>query len=532
MAGSPTREFSPDSKPPPINIALVGGGDLCIELLEKTTFESDDSPVNARILAVADENPQAPGMQLAAKLGLETVTDYHDLYNPRYRIQLIIILTPDQYTLWEVLTTRPPQIRILSYEVFELFWKAIGVEEKKLRERNREVETILNGIQDFILVLNPQMDIIDVNESFLNKMNYTRGQVIGRKCYEVFQRANLQCNRDEVICPLNQAIRNNGPSRRTMTRRDSQGELRYFEVSIYPIWEKQGRISKFIEISRDITARKKEEEELTRRLEQMVEKRTRQLEETHEKLIHQDKMASLGKLSASVVHEINNPIAGILNLILLIKRINAEEGITHPEIGRFNHYLGLMETETRRISRIVSNLLAFSRQTKVEQDLLDVNRLIEKTLMLNANLIKINNIRVEQQLASGLTPIFGSADQLQQVFMNILSNAVESMEAKKDGTLTIETRQVPGQKSIRVIFRDTGVGIPEHHRQRLFEPFFTTKKNGKGVGLGLSVAYGIIQEHGGTVQVRSKTGEWTEFTVELPLGPQQGLQKNGGGRDE
>ena len=290
------------------------------------------------------------------------------------------------------------------------------VEEKKLRERNREVETILNGIQDFILVLNPQMDIIDVNESFLNKMSYTRDQVIGRKCYEVFQRANLQCNRDEVLCPLNQAIRNNGPSQRTMTRLNNQGELRYFEVSIYPIWEKHGKISKFIEISRDITARKKEEEELTSRLEKMVEKRTRQLEETHEKLIHQDKMASLGKLSASVVHEINNPIAGILNLILLIKRINEEEKITHPEIGRFNHYLSLMETETRRISRIVSNLLAFSRQAKMEQDMLDVNRLIEKTLMLNANLIKINNIRVEQQLSSDLTPIFGSADQLQQVF--------------------------------------------------------------------------------------------------------------------
>lgn len=116
--------------------------------------------------------------------------------------------------------------------------------------------------------------------------------------------------------------------------------------------------------------------------------------------------------------------------------------------------------------------------------------------------------------------------------MNIISNAVEAMEAKKDGTLTIETRQVPGQKSIQVIFRDTGVGIPEHHRQRLFEPFFTTKKNGKGVGLGLSVAYGIIQEHGGTVQVRSTPGEWTEFTVELPLEPKQSSQQKGGGRDE
>lgn len=532
MTDSAPRGVTPDMEPAPINIALVGAGDLCIEVLVKTALDSEKGPVNARILAVSDEDPLAPGMRMAAKLGLETVTDYHDLYDPRFQIQLIIILIPDPDILKDILTTRPPQIRILACEVFELFWKAIGVEEKKLRERNREVETILNGLEDFILVLDPQMDIIDVNDSFLNKMGYTREEVIGHKCHEVFQRANLQCNRDEVVCPLNQAIRNNGPSHRTMTRRDHQGDLRYFEVSIFPIWEKHGKISRFIEISRDITARKKEEEELTRRLEKMVEVRTRQLEETHAKLIHQDKMASLGKLSASVVHEINNPIAGILNLILLIKRINAEENIKHAETGRFDHYLELMETETRRISRIVSNLLAFSRQAKMERALLDVNRLIEKTLLLNANLIKINTIRVEQRLAPDLPSIVGSADQLQQVFMNIVSNAVEAMEVKKDGTLTIETRFAPDKKSIQVIFRDTGIGIPENRRQRLFEPFFTTKKNGKGVGLGLSVAYGIIQEHEGTVQVTSTPGEGTEFTVELPWGTGQGLQEKSGGRDE
>ena len=130
--------------------------------------------------------------------------------------------------------------------------------------------------------------------------------------------------------------------------------------------DKDGKISKFIHISRDITQHKKEEDELTHRLEQMVEDRTRQLKETHEKLLHQDKMSSLGKLSASVVHEINNPIAGILNLILLMKRIASEDSVTEKEIEQFKRYLDLMENETRRTSRIVSNLLAFARQSKME----------------------------------------------------------------------------------------------------------------------------------------------------------------------
>lgn len=532
MPEKKSRIFTPDARPPIINIALIGGGDLCIELLEKTTFDFEKGEIKARILAVADQEPAAPGMALAGKLGLETVTDYHDLYDPRYDIHLIVILIPDNDILWDVLNTRPAHIRILSCEVFELFWKAIGLEEKKLRERNREVETILNGIQDFILVINPDMDIIDANETFLRKMCYTRDEVIGRKCHEVFQKANLQCSQDVVVCPLNEAIRNKRPSQRVMTRVNNRGELRYIEITIYPIWEKFGKISRFIEISRDITDRKKEEEEITRRLELMVEDRTRQLKETHDKLLHQDKMASLGKLSASVVHEINNPIAGVLNFILLIKRISEEENITPKEMDRFNHYLTLMETETRRVSRIVSNLLAFSRQTKIEFSPLDLNRLVEKTLLLNANLLKINHIKVEKRFDPKIPQIVGSEDQLQQVFMNIISNAAEAMESIKSGVLTVDTRRSDDENAITVTFKDSGAGIPEQNLPRLFEPFFTTKKKGKGVGLGLSVAYGIIQEHGGSMRVTSKVGKETVFTVELPLEHKSGLQSRGGGPDE
>jgi two-component system NtrC family sensor kinase len=294
------------------------------------------------------------------------------------------------------------------------------------------------------------------------------------------------------------------------------GQKRYYEVNIYPIWEKDGKVSKFIHISRDITQRKREEEEITRRLERMVEERTRQLKETHAKLLHQDKMASLGKLSASVVHEINNPIAGILNLIILMKRMVEEGSISPKEIDQFNRYLNLMEAETRRTSRIVSNLLAFSRQSKMELKRINLNRLIEQTLFLNSNLLKIGGIKVETDLDPALPDLIGSEDQLQQVFMNLVSNAAEAMEVK-GGVLRIETRHSLQGGKLFVDFKDTGPGIPEENLLKLFEPFFTTKKKGKGVGLGLSVAYGIVQEHGGSINVKSKAGEGTTFHVKLPL---------------
>jgi signal transduction histidine kinase len=228
-------------------------------------------------------------------------------------------------------------------------------------------------------------------------------------------------------------------------------------------------------------------------------------------------MASLGKLSASVVHEINNPIAGILNLIMLMKRMVEEDTISKRQIEQFSQYLSLMETETRRTSRIVSNLLAFSRQSKIELKRININRLIEQTLFLNSNLLKIAGVKVRTDLDPNLPDLVGSEDQLQQVLMNLLSNAAEAMEAAGGGLLNIETKYTLRDDKLEIRFQDSGIGIPEQNISKLFEPFFTTKKKGKGVGLGLSVAYGIIQEHGGSIYVQSKMGEGTTFHVKFPL---------------
>jgi two-component system, NtrC family, sensor kinase len=518
-------------KPSIIHIGLVGGGEFCTEILKKTTSVYAQDEIYAPFLAVADSDSQSPAMVLADELGLLTFTDYHQLYDPRYNINLIIILTPDETILRDILQTRPERIRILSYHVFQIFWKAIGNEERKLRQRTEEMETILNGIQDFILVINPDMSIVEANESFLQKMGYSRSEVIGRKCYEVYHRNEQLCQLANNACPLNKVIREQRLDRQIQKRELPNGDVLYYEVSIFPIWEKSGKISRFIHISRDITQQRQQDEEITQRLEKMVEERTRQLKETHAKLLHHDKMASLGKLSASVVHEINNPIAGILNLIILMKRIIAENSLDPKDIKQFNFYLNLMETETRRTSRVVSNLLAFSRQSKMEMKPVDINRLLEQTLVLNSNLLKIASVKVQKRMDPSLPNIVGSEDQLKQVFMNLISNAAQAMEPKEGGVLRIETSLSTKEPGVMVKIKDSGIGIPEEDIPRLFEPFFTTRKR-KGVGLGLSVVYGIIQDHGGSIYVKSKVGEGATFSVKLPIHPPSPQVHPEGGRRE
>ena len=506
-------------------IGLVGGGDFCREVLERYLVAQGENEFAARIVAVADSDPETPGMILARRLGLVVVQDYHELYDLRYDIKALVLLTPEESVLEDVLKTKPTWIRLVAYQLSRLFWRAIDAEHQKLRRRNKEVQTILDAIQDFIIVISPDRRIVEVNQAFLSQMGYTREEVIGRKCHEVFQKVNAECNKDQTRCPLNETLESRAASEEVMTRVDHEGKRRHVDIKIFPVCEKDGTISKFIEMSRDITEMRRKEEEMTRRLEKMVEDRTLALRETHAQLLHQDKMASLGKLSASVVHEINNPISGILNLVMLMNRMMKEGALQQKDFDQFSQYLILIEKETRRISRIVSNLLAFSRHSKMEFGILSINQLIEKSLFLNANLMKLHSIKVENGFDPNLPEIVGSEDRLQQVFMNLISNAAEAMEASKgDRVLGIKTQYLPDKNSITISFTDTGAGVPAENLSKLFEPFFSTKKMGKGVGLGLSVVYGIIQEHNGSIGVRSEVGKGTTFTIELPVkGESKGL---------
>jgi two-component system, NtrC family, sensor kinase len=502
-----------------VNIGIVGGGTYCKEVLNKYVIEPSITSQYTEIIAVVDRDHNSPGIKEAQKLAINTLDHHEELYDPRYKIDIIIILEPGKDLLDEIISTRPLHIRILSFEVFMFLWQDLGHVEFELKTRNKEMETILNHIQDFIVVISPEMEIIEINQAFSDYMGYSRDKIIGQKCYEVLQKKNHRCHiNDDTFCPINDVIRNRQPSRRTSLRQiDHNGKPRHLDVIIYPIWEKDGKISKFIEIGRDVTELKNEQEKITSRLEKMVKDRTSELQDTHAKLLHQDKMSSLGKLSAAVVHEINNPISGILNLIMLMKRIHREGDLNKKDIVQFTSYLDLMETETKRISRIVSNLLAFSRQSKIELKRLNINDLVERTIVMNLNLIKINNIEIDKQLEENLPKMLGAEDQLQQVLMNLISNAIEAMESSENKQLKITTEYSLAENTVTLSVSDSGVGIPRELFPKLYEPFFTTKKKGKGVGLGLSLVYGIVHKHKGHIDLESDSDRGTTFVINLPI---------------
>ncbi len=501
------------------NIGLVGGGSYCVAYLDKYALGTLNNVYHSnRIVAVAEKDDQSPGIIHAKSLKIHTVRDYHELYDPRYKIDLIVILTRKKSVLKEISKTHPKEIQILSFEIFEFLWKNLYVVEKELDNRTREMEAVLNNIPDIIVVITPELDIVEVNQSFLAYVGRTRDDVIDRKCYEILEKKSQFCEICQRICPSNEFRKKQSNPRTDQIQIGQDGKSRYLDGIVYPVIDKEGEISRYIKIGRDVTRLKTEQKKETLHLEKLVEERTKELQDTHAILLHQDKMSSLGKLSAAVVHEINNPIAGIINLIMLMKRINEEESPSKNTIEQFNRYLSLMETETKRISRIVSNMLAFSRQSKEEVNHLDINELIERTLVINSNLIRINNIEIKKELAAELPQLLGTEDQLQQVLFNLMSNAIESMESTEQKQLMIETHYSLSENQIHISFTDTGIGIPKKNLLNLYEPFFTTKIKGKGVGLGLSLVYGIIERHHGQIKVKSKLNKGATFKICLPVG--------------
>jgi PAS domain S-box-containing protein len=231
-------------------------------------------------------------------------------------------------------------------------------------------------------------------------------------------------------------------------------------------------------------------------------------------ILHQDKMMSLGRLAASVVHEINNPLAGILNYCRLMLRILKRGAASPDQMEKFTRYLDLVEKETSRCSQIVSSLLTFSRKSPAEFGPLKVKDLMERCILLCQHKLALSNIRLETQIESDLPEIKGDSNQLQQCIINLVFNAVDAMP--EGGVLTLSAARCPSTSEVCLQVADTGSGIDEKDLPHIFEPFFTTKDEGYGVGLGLSTVYGIIQNHHGSVQVESRLGKGTRFVLHLP----------------
>jgi signal transduction histidine kinase/ActR/RegA family two-component response regulator len=234
----------------------------------------------------------------------------------------------------------------------------------------------------------------------------------------------------------------------------------------------------------------------------------RRLEETQQQLLQTEKLAAIGQLAAGVAHELNNPLTGILGFAQLLLQ---EEGLNAQQ----REDLESIYKQSQRCRQIIQNLLQFSHRKEPKKEAIQLAPLLEQTLQLVQYEFKTSGVDIIRTVAEDLPPVFGDPNQLQQVFLNLLTNARQAMEGrKKDARITIDGKRQAGKAVLT--FQDNGTGISAENLSKIFDPFFTTKPVGKGTGLGLSITYGIVQQHKGTIRADSHIGQGTTFIIELP----------------
>ncbi|HXU07693.1 MAG TPA: ATP-binding protein [Blastocatellia bacterium] len=293
------------------------------------------------------------------------------------------------------------------------------------------------------------------------------------------------------------------------TKRVAAGDLDY-KIKVGSQDEIGELASSFNRMTAELKQANCEINDWARTLESRVEEKTAELKQAHENLLHVERMASIGKLAAIVAHEINNPLAGILVYAkLLLKKL----GGSASEESR--QHLSMIASESARCGDIVKNLLQFSRQTKVNPAPHDLNEIITQSIRLIQHKIDLMGITVESRLDESINHVVCDAQQIKQALVALFINACEAMKPQ-EGILGVESRHLANRNAVEIEISDNGIGMNDETRKQIFEPFFTTKEQGKGVGLGLAVVYGIVDAHSGEIDVRSSPGIGTTFVIRLP----------------
>ncbi|MGB5987860.1 MAG: ATP-binding protein [Desulfobacterales bacterium] len=470
-----------------MRIAVVGGGKRCKELMDviqRHTFQE----IHPEIVAVADIRTDAPGLVAAVEKGLFVTSSYDDFF-PRDDIELIVELTGSMDIYNEILAKKKKSVRAISNRTAQLFWEIarISTLHKKTSQELQEARALyhvaLNDlIQEEVLVIDHRFRIIDTNDAFLKKFGLAREQVLGQFCYQITHHRENPCSGDNHPCPLIQTLETEKPSQTTHIHLDKKGREIYYSISTYPLIE-QGDVIGAVEISRDITK------------DINVQK----------VMMHQEKLASVGRLSAGVAHEINNPLTTILTTAMLIQEDLDREDPTYGE-------LEIIAKEALRCRKIVTNLLDFARQNEPDIKRHSINEIVAACIALTQKQAAFKDVAVSQDFRDPLPDTLVDEGQIKQALINLMINAVEATE--QGGSIHLSTGFSNREGFIEIRVQDTGEGIAKERLNTIFDPFFTTKEH--GTGLGLAITHGIIEKHGGTITVSSSMGEGTTFTITLP----------------
>ncbi len=355
-----------------------------------------------------------------------------------------------------------------------------------LEKSEHRYKSLVENAEDIIFTVDHNGNIMTINHSgstFFNHEAYKlTGVNIGELCLNEDSAALQLKTIDEVFA--------SGKSKQITYSVEVDGNPRWLSTNFTLLLDEHGNPSNVLGISRDISDRKKIEEQS----------------------YYTEKLASVGTLAAGVAHEINNPLA----IILGFTDLQLEK--TQPD-SELYEILKTIEKQGTNAKRVVENLLSFTRFSEQKEENVDINQNINSVLSVVGNTASLHKITINKKLPDSLPQVKGHAGELQQVFFNIINNAISAM--KTGGTLSVITKPADNGDEVEVVISDTGYGIDRQHRAKIFDPLFTTKKVGEGTGLGLFVSYGIITKHGGTITFETSTEEestehGTTFTITLP----------------
>jgi two-component system NtrC family sensor kinase len=385
-----------------------------------------------------------------------------------------------------------------AHQQLQLYTANLGISERRYRE-------LFENAHDAVWEHDLEGNITAANYTVELLSGYNRNELIGKNVKTLLTEDSLKLA-GSIRYNLFAGEQFEQPYEQYLLRKD--GTVAILQLTTNLIIENE-QPKGFLHIARDVTKEKKIQDTLNKAYQELRES-NQQLKESQERLLQAEKLTSLGQMAASVAHEVNNPLSGILVYTqLLIKKLAADNMPKETAL----EYLTKMESETVRATKIILSLLDFARQSPPAFRNVDVNEVITQSFDLASHTARLQHIQVTKELDSALPRITADFDQLQQVCTNLILNAVQAMPT--GGKLIIRTSVE--SKYIKIEVKDTGHGISPENMRRLFTPFFTTKREVKGVGLGLAVAYGIVQRHKGKIDVQSTRGEGATFTVLLPI---------------
>jgi two-component system, NtrC family, sensor kinase len=374
----------------------------------------------------------------------------------------------------------------------------VGHRTREIEEQKRFTEKIIDSLPVSLYVVDRDMRIVAWNRNReVGGGGLSKGQVLGRNVFQVFHKQPRRRIEEEFV-----DVFRTGDIVNLEQESWIDGSKKFWKISKIPMRVDNAEVTHVITVGEDITEQKK----------------------MNDAVIHAEKLASIGRLAAGVVHELNNPLATIAACAEALKA--RLEQIEAPDVASdFAEYLDIVREEAFRCKTINNSLLDFSHQRQTEKMSGDINQIIDQTLSLIKHHPKLGRMTVVTELDTSLAPVYVNEGQIKQIFIALISNACDAMD--HDGTLTIRTRSWPSDKdgdAVCAEIADNGCGIPASHLPKIFDPFFTTKPLGRGTGLGLSVCYGIVSEHGGKIEVDSVEGSGSTFRVLLPVPPKNRME--------